>query len=266
MIEKKQIDAITVEALNNGAHYMFMYRVSTRAGEIEVIGLKMPDYLASLQAAVATEDKCLVLSKKSLLSDKLKEADKLRDDYYRAFKKAVTASEGIPVAAIQEAAVILLQLLKDYRIDPKMQLDKETGLLMNLLDDLQGKNKTQVEALGLMPLVEELKKANDEVIEVTTQRMDESLQTAVGALKTARTATDEAYRDLVKMINAYALVEGDEAYAGFIDYLNAEIVHYKREVLNQKATSSTTPTTPTTPDDPTTPEPSEPEPDIPEIV
>ena len=161
MIQNKQIDAITVEAMNNGAHYMFMYRVSTRASEIEVIGQKMPDYLSSLQAAVVTEDKCLVLSQKSLLSDKLKEADALRDDYYRAFKKAVKGSEGIPVPAIQEAAIILSQLIKDYRIDPKMQLDKETGLLMNLLDDLMGKNKTQVEALGLMPLVEELKKAND---------------------------------------------------------------------------------------------------------
>ena len=116
---------------------------------------------------------------------------------------------------------------------------------------------------GLVAQVEELKKANDEVIEVTTQRMDESLKTAVGALKTARTATDEAYRDLVKMINAYALVEGDAAYAGFIDYLNAEIVHYKREVLNQKATSSTTPT----PEEPSEPEPEpEPEPENPDVV
>lgn len=155
--KNKQIDAITVEAMNNGAHYMFMYHVSTRASEIEVIGQKMPDYLSSLQAAVVTEDKCLVLSQKSLLSDKLKEADKLRDDYYRAFKKAVKGSEGIPVPAIQEAAVILLQVLKDYNINPSGQLDKETGLLMNLLDDLMGKNKTQMEALGLMPLIKKLK-------------------------------------------------------------------------------------------------------------
>ena len=80
-------------------------------------------------------------------------------------------------------------------------------------------------------------------------------------MKTARAATDEAYRDLVKMVNAYALVEGDAAYAGFIDYLNAEIVHYKREVLNQKASSSTTPTPtdpiPTEPTEPTEPDPDE---------
>ena len=130
---------------------MFMYRVSTRASEIEIIGQKMPDRLSELQAALVTEAKCLVLSQKSLLSDKLKEADALRDDYYRAFKKAVKGSEGIPVPAIQEAAIILSQLIKDYRIDPKMQLDKETGLLMNLLDDLSGrfKQRCQTRSLGL---------------------------------------------------------------------------------------------------------------------
>lgn len=39
----------------------------------------------------------------------------------------------------------------------------------------------------------------------------------------------------MKMINALAMVEGVENYEEFIDYVNTEIVHYKREVLNQKA-------------------------------
>ena len=60
----------------------------------------------------------------------------------------------------------------------------------------------------------------------------------VGALKTSRKASDDAYRMLVKMVNALAMIEGEADYAAFIDYVNTEIVHYKREVLGQKATSS----------------------------
>ena len=62
----------------------------------------------------------------------------------------------------------------------------------------------------------------------------------VGALKTARTASDDAYRALVKMVNALALVFGEKDYTSFIDYVNTEITHYKREVLNQKSTSPST--------------------------
>lgn len=63
---------------------------------------------------------------------------------------------------------------------------------------------------------------------------------AVGALKASRKASDDAYRMLVKMVNALALVEGETDYVPFIDYVNAEIVHYKREVLGQKAAAADT--------------------------
>ena len=63
---------------------------------------------------------------------------------------------------------------------------------------------------------------------------------SVGALKTARTASDDAYRALVKMVNALALVFGEKDYTAFIDYVNTEITHYKREVLGQKTSAPST--------------------------
>ena len=59
-------------------------------------------------------------------------------------------------------------------------------------------------------------------------------------LKTARTASDNAYRALVKMVNALALVFGEKDYTAFIDYVNTEITHFKREVMGQKATAPST--------------------------
>ncbi len=40
-----------------------------------------------------------------------------------------------------------------------MQLDRETGLLMNLITDLEGKYKSEVEILSLTPFVTNLKAA-----------------------------------------------------------------------------------------------------------
>ena len=36
------------------------------------------------------------------------------------------------------------------------------------------------------------------------------------------------------------IVEGETDYVPFIDYVNAEIVHYKREVIGQKAAAADT--------------------------
>ena len=44
----------------------------------------------------------------------------------------------------------------------------------------------------------------------------------------------------MKFVDAYALIEGDSTYLSFIDYVNTEIVHYKRAVIGQKSGSAQT--------------------------
>lgn len=150
-----------------------------------------------------------------------------------------------------KAATELAQHIKDYRISTTDQLDKETGLLVNFIADLEGKFSAQVEKLSLTAFVTNLKEANEHVRNYTLQRTNDRMTLQVGALKAARIASDNAYRDLVKMVNALALVFGEASYASFIDYVNTEIVHYKREVLNTKATApQTSPDSGVTPSEP----------------
>lgn len=149
-----------------------------------------------------------------------------------------------PDADVARAAKELAQHIKDYRISTTDQLDKETGLLVNFIADLETKFATQVTTLSLTAFVTNLKEANERVRTLTLQRTEDRMALPIGAMKTARATSDEAYRQLVKMVNALALVFGEADYADFIDYVNTEIVHFKREVLNQKASTTTTPSTP----------------------
>lgn len=89
-------------------------------------------------------------------------------------------------------------------------------------------------------IVTNLKEANERVRTLTLQRTNEKISITVGALKTARTASDDAYRALVKMVNALALVFGEKDYTAFIDYVNTEVAHYKREVLGRKTSAPST--------------------------
>lgn len=133
------------------------------------------------------------------------------------------------------------------------QEDKETGLLVNFIADLEGKYATQVAALSLTPFVTNLKEANERVRTLTADRTEERMAVSVGALKQSRKAADDAYRTLVKWVNALALIEGETEYADFIDYVNTEITHYKREVIGQKADPAGTSGGGDTPDKPVTP-------------
>ena len=192
------------------------------------------------KVAVAAEDEALKISQKSLLTDDIAKADIDRDALYAGYKKAVEAFLAMPIADMAQAAKVLAQHIKDYKINTAGQLDKETGLLVNFITDLEDKYSAQVAKLGLTAFVTNLKEANERVRTLTLQRTNEKMGVTVGALKAARTASDDAYRALVKMVNALALVYGEKDYTAFIDYANTEITHYKREVLGQKASAPST--------------------------
>ena len=180
------------------------------------------------------------ISQKSLLTDEIAKADSDRDALYAGYKKAVEGFLAMPIADMAQAAKILSQHIKDYKINTADQLDKETGLLVNFISDLEDKYAAQVAKLGLTAFVTNLKEANERVRTLTLQRTNEKIGITVGALKTARTASDNAYRALVKMVNALALVFDEKDYTAFIDYVNTEIAHYKRKVLGQKASAPST--------------------------
>lgn len=231
----KEISTISLERMNNGAHFLYVSNILARAEADTTIKAKAGTLVADLKAAIEQEDADLKISQKSLITDNIAKEDNQRDALFAGYKKGVQSFLHFPVNDIAEAAKVLTQHLKDYNINPQMQLDRETGLLINFIADLEGKYKAEVEKLSLTPFVTSLKESNERVRTLTASRTDERTNIRVGALKASRKASDEAYRKLVKMVNALALVEGEADYAAFIDYVNTEIIHYKREVIGQKA-------------------------------
>lgn len=236
----KEIYDINIQRMNNGAHFTFVSNILARAEADTAVKGKAADQVNNLKAAVSAEDEALKISQKSLLTDEIAKADNDRDALYAGYKKAVEAFLAMPIADMAQAAKVLAQHIKDYKINTADQLDKETGLLVNFITDLEDKYTAQVTKLGLTAFVTNMKEANERVRTLTLQRTNEKMGVTVGALKAARTASDTAYRALVKMVNALALVLGEKDYTAFIDYVNSEITHYKREVLGKKATAPST--------------------------
>ena len=236
----KEIYDINIQRMNNGAHFTFVSNILARAEADTAVKGKASELVSNFKAAVSAEDEALKISQKSLLTDEIAKADSDRDALYAGYKKAVEGFLAMPIADMAQAAKILSQHIKDYKINTADQLDKETGLLVNFISDLEDKYAAQVAKLGLTAFVTNLKEANERVRTLTLQRTNEKIGITVGALKTARTASDDAYRALVKMVNALALVFGEKDYTAFIDYVNTEVTHYKREVLGQKASAPST--------------------------
>ena len=237
---QKKITSISLGRMNSGAHFEYVSMVLASVQSQAAVKQKVSDLVAALASAIEAEDEALKVSTKSFITDDLAQADQDRDTFYAGYKKAVEGFLHMPVADMAQAAKVLKQHIKDYRINTRAQIDQNTGLLANFIADLEGKYAAQVATLGLSVFVTHMKEANERVRTLIRQRVNERMGITVGALKTARVNTDAAYHNLVQMVNALALVNGDADYAAFIDYVNAEITRYKREVLNQKASAADT--------------------------
>ena len=137
----KEIQTFYIGGMNNAAHFLFVSNMADRAEKDATVAEKCAAQVAALRAAVTAEDENLQISAKSLITDKIADADRLRDQLYAGYKKAVGGYANFPVEEMAEAAKVLTQHIKDYKIDTQAQLDKETGLLVNFLQDLEGKFK-----------------------------------------------------------------------------------------------------------------------------
>ena len=227
--------------LNNGAHFQFIKNVSDRLAtdtkiKENAVGQAV---IKALTEALTTEDKYLVLSQKSLLTDEIAHADKERDTLFTGYRTAVKGFLNMPIAALAKNARELWQHLADYAIDPQMQLERETGLITNLCTDLVGKYATQVQALGLKPYVDALKTANERVETLLVQRTTDNSTKVVGALRTAREASDNAIRNLTKVVNALAILGNPADYAAFIDFMNTLIKRYKEQAIPTSTAKAT---------------------------
>lgn len=230
-----RIKEISLRQMRNGSHYVFMSQLLQKAEADTAVSSKAATYISALRKALAFEDDMLKVSTKSKLTDLISRADNSRGALYRSFKNVLPGFLTVKSPTVVEAATDLLQLIKDYRIRTTAPMLVETGMLSNFVRDLETKYKTQLETLGLTVIVQLLGDANNEVNELMVERTESRQNAVVKALPAARKATDEAYHDLVGMVNGLVYTDSEEPYADFIAFVNAQIVYFRREALRQKS-------------------------------
>lgn len=246
-----EISTISVSRMNNGAHFLYHTDFYNRILADTKVKEKIAEVLPRYKQAIDNEDLALKISQKSLNSDKIAANDSRRDSIFNGMKKMVNAQMSVTDPEILQAAIAINQLIKDYNINVKDQLDKETGMMINFINDLETKYASQVEKLALNGFLTQLKETNNNVRRYTADRMAEELAKPGFTLNEARKETDKVYKEVIKLINAHILLEGEADYKNLVTLQNKEIVHYKQQVLKQSVTPI--PGDPTQPSDPENP-------------
>lgn len=189
----------------------------------------MPELFISkfeaLRAAYDAYDEALVQEQK-VTPQKLVEAEEGRDLAVRKLYAIAREYSVYPYNKEKEnAGKALMHTFKPYGTGSKLsQLpqDEETLALINLLQDFDN-NAAAYEALvalDLVGVVDTLKIHNADFIYVQHKRIKDDAHAVLGIVKTTRTEAQNEFIAFQEIVNALALIEGDEKYADLKTELN----------------------------------------------
>jgi len=237
----KEIENIPKLAIaRNAEHYQFHADVSAVMTAEFAAAQGIGGLREAYAALFADEDKAYALSRGLADTQEVEAKDAVRDQWARYVFQTIEAKRISPVADEQEAAERLRVKLAAYWNCHSLPYAENTAAVANMAADMLSDSlKADTEAVGLTAAVGQLKKANDDFNAVYTGRSTEKQRReASDNMKTVRPKVDEAYRELVKAVNALytvnALVTKDEAaeaaLGAVIDSVNALVLQLSETI------------------------------------
>ena len=230
----KEIRNIDLTKVNNGAHRMFMESVAKILAEYEQAIAAHPKtkmLTAEFGKLLQQEKACMGLSRTSLRTAQIAEADHERDMLFTGFKAVVRAFTKGTNPETKAAAKTIWLDIAGYRINNRMQLERQTGVLYILTRKCLTQHAEEIELLHLTQYVTQLAASNDKVSQLLNLRLDEQTGIVKGALRATRLKMDEQFRLVVKAINARMFLNDDESMVPIADFINEMVRRYKREVI-----------------------------------
>ena len=194
--------------------------LSVLADTSSVLQTKVDDFNAAFDAF----DTALKASAVNPATATATDADEARDLSWRGINAYVKAMCAHPTADIAASATEAKSLFDKYGDPTKLAQTEESGVLHNLLQDLEA---LPIAEINFSVWVEDLKYKEEQFLAAAAERTEADAARQVGIVKETRTAAEAAYRSLVDTVNALAMINGDAEYATFIDHVNAMIERQK---------------------------------------
>jgi len=232
------------QKLKNAQHFSLIEAFVTVLQEAAFTGTKIEQLIASLITCFTEENRCYMQARASEIIKRRDEADKLRDKYYTKLHALVRLWLNSGNTELEAASEELIKVFKLYKVNTQAQIDEQTGQLDNLIDDLSTPEMlARIETIGGTWLFDQMSDANAEVKAIRLEQGVEVSEKVAGALEKARKATDEAYDNVVAMIEALSLTADDPtAYEAFIIRWNGTLKIYQ-DMLDRKSASGGSATT-----------------------
>ena len=216
---------------SNSHHLQFMFNVYALVKAGDKLKLHLTDELLKSWAdCINMETELNKVANATLHAEQMAALDRQRDTLLTNLFGVIRVQQKSPVQAVKEAAQKLDKALGVYAGIQGKAADAETAEVRGLLKDLE-RFSTEMTALGLAPVVAELKAVNEKFQTVYKERQVKAVDEKLPALKEVRAMTDGIFDVVCRYIEgSYLLAATDEDRSlieRLVDQINQEVDHFK---------------------------------------
>ncbi|MGL4956845.1 MAG: DUF6261 family protein [Bacteroidales bacterium] len=225
---------IKLEDLRNEEIFQFFSEVQKIVGSYGAEALNIKALFERFVQEYNDLDVALEQVRKSVITAKIHDADTERDVLFRAFADAVKSAQGHFDPNKRDAANQLQIILKHYGNIAHKGYDEETASIHNLLHDLQGKHKAQVQTLSLEEWLTQLELKNKVVDELVSERDKETSSKTDLRVRNIRMEISHTYRKLLTRIDSLININGEEEYKAFVHDIATLTNRYEHRIQQRK--------------------------------
>lgn len=171
--------------------------------------------------AVAAFDAVVKLARKNPLTEKLLAADEDRDKAWMGSNTYINAMLNHPDAEVAAVAKIAREIFDKYGNPTRLSRKEESSSLHNLLQDIEAMESRST--IDFDPWYNWMKTTYEAFEALRSERADLKDRTKIGLAQETRTAAEDAYREMAKVLNSVVVYEETDEYDPFINAINNEI-------------------------------------------
>ena len=241
-----EINRFRLSHLRNGEHYKFQYDFAQLVTKYKADALGVAPLFALYEQMLAREYAVYEVIRRSDFTDPITDADIERDTTFSGVAGTIRSACNHFDVSVRASAQRLCLVLDHYGNLAVLPYDEETAALMKFIDELRGRYADDVKKLGVDAWIAVLDNQNKAFDALKNKRTTHMADMPKSNMKQERLQVDEAYRAIVKRINALIEVNGVDTYQAFIKELNQSINNYtllvaQRMGRNAKEGSEITP-------------------------
>ena len=245
----KLVDVARCSRYTNSHHLQFMFNVYALVKAGDKVKLHLTDeLLKSWNDCIELETELNKQATATVHTEQMAALDRQRDTLLTNLFGIVRVQLKSPVQAVKEAAQKLDKALGVYAGIQSKAADAETAEVRGLLKDLE-RFTAEMTALGLAPVMAELKTVNEKFQTVYNERQVKVVDAKLPPLVEVRTQTDAVFNAVCHYIEASYLLAATEddrpPIERLVDRMNQESEHFKtshkQSVAQKKPTPKPTP-------------------------